>query len=64
MTQAEIDIILAALRSMPTKCRYHGEDFGKLGWEWGEPRCDSCKEPYRATRARQVMLDIEKRASV
>jgi hypothetical protein len=34
---------------------YHGEDFKKLGFERGEPRCDSCKQPYRVVKALEAI---------
>lgn len=49
--------IRAALEHLPETCRYHGVNFGKLGWEgWpgpgSVPRCDSCKPAH----ARAVAL--------
>jgi hypothetical protein len=43
--------IRPALATGPTTCPFHGVDFGFLGWENGEPRCDSCKQPYRLAEA-------------
>ena len=40
-----------ALRHAPNACPFHGVDFGFLGMQRGEPRCDSCKQPYRVARA-------------
>jgi hypothetical protein len=48
--------IRTALEHLPQTCRYHGTDFGKLGWEgWpgagSVPRCDSCKPAHARTVA-------------
>lgn len=43
--------IRQALAELPTKCRYHGTDFGKLGFEWGEPRCEVCRPPWHRQQA-------------
>lgn len=51
-------LAFVALAASPQRCRYHGDDFGRLGWERGEPRCDSCKQPWRVKRA----LDAVERA--
>lgn len=32
-------------------CRYHGARFDFLGMQFGEPRCESCRQPWRVTRA-------------
>lgn len=41
-----------ALQRAEQTCRYHGADFDRLGREPdGAPRCDSCKQPWRVTRA-------------
>lgn len=48
-----------ALRNAENRCRYHGDNWDFLGREgYGpqseterEPRCDSCKQPWRVTRA-------------
>lgn len=44
-------VIQAALAAAPQTCRYHGNQFDRLGMEYGEPRCDSCKQPWRVVRA-------------
>jgi hypothetical protein len=48
-----------ALSHAEQECRYHGGDFGFLGWERqpfvSPPRCDSCKQPWRVTRAREYI---------
>jgi hypothetical protein len=49
---ALLEVVRPALRDLPTSCRYHGTAFDFLGREANdEPRCDSCKPAYRATRA-------------
>lgn len=54
-----------ALEAAPQTCRYHDAEFGKLGWEpWGEPRCDSCKQPWRTVRALREIERVEKAESV
>lgn len=43
-----------ALELMPRECRFHGERFGTLGWTTThrpQPRCDSCKLPWRVVQA-------------
>jgi len=48
-----------ALTHMDLECRYHHGDFGYLGWNGHPytslPRCDSCKQPWRVTRALQAV---------
>jgi hypothetical protein len=48
---ADFWIVKRALEMLPTECRYHGDDFGKLGHlsasEGGEPRCESCRPAWR-----------------
>lgn len=57
-----LSIIQAALVNAPTSCRYHGTDWGALGWEGprggDEPRCDSCKQPWRVSRALDALDEI------
>jgi hypothetical protein len=45
------DRIKPALGTGPGTCPFHGTDFGFLGWQDGQPRCDSCKRPYRLAEA-------------
>ncbi|HEU4544522.1 MAG TPA: hypothetical protein VFR23_25570 [Jiangellaceae bacterium] len=40
-----------ALAEMPRECRFHGGYFGHLGFQWGEPRCESCRQPWRVDTA-------------
>lgn len=44
-------VIEAALLDGPQQCRYHGTDFERLGLQFGEPRCESCRHPWRIVRA-------------
>jgi hypothetical protein len=48
-TSADLWTVKAALEELPATCRYHGDDFGKLGHQGphGEPRCESCRAPWR-----------------
>jgi hypothetical protein len=50
LTQAE-----TALQHASQECKYHGHNFGKLGWTGAEntsaPACESCRQPWRVTRA-------------
>lgn len=56
MSKALLEIIGTALAYAPTSCRYHGVDWNFLGREPdGSPRCDSCKHPYWAERARTAL---------
>lgn len=48
------------LEREPRTCRYHGDQFDKLGMEWGEPRCDSCRQPWRVVRALAEIEQAEK----
>jgi hypothetical protein len=41
----------ATLNHAEQFCRYHGQRWDFLGWEYGLPRCDSCKQPYRVVQA-------------
>lgn len=52
-----IGLALDALHEAPRRCQYHGKDWEKLGFEWGLPRCDSCKLPYRVDRAINALND-------
>lgn len=42
---------MTALVGAEQTCRYHGVHFDKLGFDRVEPRCDSCKQPWRVRRA-------------
>jgi hypothetical protein len=42
--------VIVALADESLSCRYHGRDFGFLGWQNEMPRCDSCKRPYMLTQ--------------
>ncbi|WP_427422691.1 hypothetical protein [Lysinibacillus fusiformis] len=56
MTTPDLNRLYAAAVELPTTCRYHGSDFGFLGWEQpgGPPRCDSCKAPWRKAKAMEA----------
>lgn len=41
----------SALHCAEQRCRFHGDDFGRAGWWRGEPRCESCRQPWRVTEA-------------
>lgn len=47
----DLETIRDALDHAPQLCRFHGSDFDRLGMAHGEPRCDSCRQPWRVTRA-------------
>jgi hypothetical protein len=47
--------VLVAIEHAPKTCWHHGEDFGRLGWEYGLPRCDSCKQPYMVSKLRDAL---------
>jgi hypothetical protein len=48
----DLATIRAALIRAEQHCRYHDQEFERLGLEsWGEPRCDSCKQPWRVVQA-------------
>jgi hypothetical protein len=52
-------IIEDALNHAPASCRYHGTNWGFLGWEPdSRPRCDSCKHPYAAGQARLRLAEM------
>lgn len=42
---------LSALEVSRQSCRFHGTDFGAMGMEYGQPRCESCRVPYKVTVA-------------
>lgn len=48
---ADFYTIRQAVLSLPVECRYHGTEFGALGSlganEGGQPRCESCRAPWR-----------------
>lgn len=56
--RAALKAIAESLTHVPHGCRYHGSDFGKLGFEWSMPRCDSCKQPYRVYRAVEELQQL------
>ena len=41
--------VIVAMSEESLTCRYHGNNFGFLLYEYpgGPPRCDSCKAPWR-----------------
>jgi hypothetical protein len=62
LDDSDIGLLRWALEHAERQCRYHGSSFGKLGVEPRReadpggfqrdlPRCDSCKQPYRVTKA-------------
>ncbi len=51
-------IIQGALVHAPTSCRYHGTDWNALGFAHGEPRCESCRRPWRVSRALDALDDL------
>jgi hypothetical protein len=52
MSMDTLKLAREALRHAEQRCRYHRENFGFLGFEWwGEPRCESCRQPWRVTQA-------------
>ena len=54
--RAQVGYVVEALCRLPVDCRYHGDDFGRSGFEpWGEPRCDSCKPPWWRRRALSLL---------
>lgn len=58
--RAQVGYVAEALYRLPVECRYHGDDFAKLGVEpSGEPRCDSCKPPWWRRRALAILAGPE-----
>ena len=53
--------IRRALAMGPEVCRYHGDRFDFLGMERSEPRCESCREPWRIKQALAALGRIEAR---
>lgn len=57
--------IRAALSAAPYSCPFHGKDFGFLGTEngqpGGEPRCESCKQPWRVMVALSALDQLDAR---
>jgi hypothetical protein len=45
---ADLRHVKAAIELLPAVCRFHGDDFGKLGYGGPnvEPRCESCRPPW------------------
>lgn len=60
VTEVALAAARTALQHAEQTCRYHGTDFARLGWEFGEPRCDSCKQPWRVTRALDALAVAER----
>lgn len=48
-----------ALDNSRKECPYHGSDFERMGFAYGEPRCDSCKQPWRVMRAFRALEILE-----
>jgi hypothetical protein len=44
-------LAFAALTLADRTCPYHGTDFDRTGMRQGLPNCDSCKQPYRVSKA-------------
>ncbi len=59
MTAADLATIRQALAHAELACRFHGTNFEKLGMDHGEPRCDSCKQPWRNNRAIAALTRLE-----
>lgn len=54
LTRNSITVLEQARRALShaaQTCRYHGADFERLGMWNGEPRCESCRQPWRVTQA-------------
>ncbi len=60
----EIEAALAAARQAlehaPQTCRYHGDGFDRNDMRMGLPRCESCQQPYRVTRALAALDAVER----
>lgn len=53
--RAAIDLAQEVLVSLPQTCKFHGTEFGDT--RFGEPRCESCRLPYRVGRALRAAND-------
>lgn len=60
-TRRALILAAGALRSAPQSCRYHGQDFNASGMWCGEPRCESCQQPFRVVNA-LATLDAQRPA--
>lgn len=49
-----------ALEHAEQECPYHGSDWERPGFSRGEPRCDSCKQPWRVSRALRAVKILER----
>lgn len=62
---ADVWTVRQALECLPAECRYHGEEFGKLGRlsaaEGGEPRCESCRPAWRRMCGLAALRRVEAR---
>lgn len=56
---ADILTIRRALEGAATTCRYHGQDFTRLGMQYALPRCESCQQPFRVVQALAALHRIE-----
>ncbi|MFJ1765037.1 hypothetical protein ACIOD2_32250 [Amycolatopsis sp. NPDC088138] len=51
LSPAEERAVRVALTDLPKVCRFHGADLERSGMRNGQPRCESCKVPWRARQA-------------
>lgn len=51
----DLEVVIDALADLSKKCQYHGESLGASGFQHGLPRCESCRQPWRVTRALEVL---------
>lgn len=63
ITPAALDVIRAALMKAPQQCLFHGQDWDRLGFDYGEPRCESCRQPWRVVRALAEVDQIAREAA-
>lgn len=52
------DVICQALERLRDACPVHGANFGALGFEWGQPRCESCMIPWLRSEALIAMMGL------
>ncbi|MEU9819188.1 hypothetical protein ACIGG9_16145 [Pseudonocardia alni] len=51
----ELLTIRKALERAPQRCPRHGTDFAQSGFWFEEPRCESCRQPYRTSKALKAL---------
>lgn len=63
MTGSALRLAYKALVGAPQSCRFHGQEWTEIEAWSGEPRCESCRQPWRVVRALEaVKREMEEQA--